>query len=52
MHRELGARLLAVHRNRTPRIVDAERRDRPAIIAAAVDQVELVAALRPVLIGP
>lgn len=52
VHRQLGAGLLAVYGDRAARIVDAERGDGPTVIAAAMNQVELVAALRPVLVGP
>jgi hypothetical protein len=52
MHRQFGTGLLAVDGNRVPRIIDAERGDRPAVIVAAPDQVDLVAASRTVLVGP
>src|SRR5581483_10599832 len=51
-NRQLGAGLFAVDRDRPSRIVDAVGGERPAVIAAAVDEVELVSALRPVLVGP
>src|SRR5689334_8169022 len=48
-HRAWG---FAVHRDGTSRIVDTISCDRPAVVPAALDEVELVAPLRPMLVGP
>ena len=52
MDRQLGARLLAVHRDRMALVIDAEGGEGPAVIAAGTNQVQLIAALRAVLVGP
>src|ERR1041384_2653708 len=52
MDREFGAGLLAVNGDRMSRIVDAEGSDRPAVIGTPADQVQLIAALRAMLVRP